>query len=331
MKISQTFPEDPVDGQSLQGTAELDSYTYAQSIRIGYEVRYPSLFHRFPVEKYIDRLDATPSGASYRHITPEVEKFWKFVLDDYGHDALEAYNRVTMLVLIEKFEERSAERNYPDSIIACYRSSLERIERTIVESEFGAYSHTSDMFLKDFAICRQKAFPAGGAHIVDEYSGFSRAALIGGGVGQFFRLLYFLLFVSRGNWPFYVTHTHLSEIEDFGPEGRERCYTRIAEMLERHPEMKGMYSSSWFNDPALAEVSPQLAYLRKVPEENGAWVFRVGEDIGGGSLVKSATRRKLYEDGKYNPTAYLLVWPRKKIIAWANGVNNTAGNHRLPT
>ena len=317
MKSSQTLQEIPVVGQGPETIAGLGPYTKAQTIRFEYEVRHTKLFERYPVEEYIERLDATPKGTPYHHLMPEVAKFWLEVLDDYGPDALESYNRVTMLVLIETFEERAADRNYPDSVITQYRSSFSRIEKTIVESEFGTYSHTSDTFLKDFAICRQKAFPVGGAHIVDEYSGFSRTALLSGGIGQFFRFLFSLLFVSQGNMPFYVTHTHLSEIEDFGPEGRDECYARIAEMLERHPEMKGMYSASWFNDPALEEVSPRLAYLRKVPQENGAWVFRVGEDIEGGALSKSATRRKLYEDGKYIPTAYLVVWPRKEIIAWA--------------
>ena len=317
IEFGQTAPEDAVRGQRKKQITEPVPYTNAQTLRIGYEVRYPWLFDRYPVEDYIERLDATPTGTAYRHIAPEVKKFWNVVLDDYGQDALESYNRVTMLVLIEKFDERSAGRNYPDSVIARYRSSFKRIERTIGSSELGTYAHTSDIFLKDFAICRQKAFPAGGAHIVDEYSGFSRAALLSDGVGQFFRFLFFLLFVSRGNSPFYVTHTHLSEVDDFGPEGRNDCYARIAEMLERHPEMKGMYSSSWFNDPALADISPRLAYLRRVPTENGAWLFRVGEDIEGGALAKSATRRKLHEDGKYIPTAYLVVWPRRKIIAWA--------------
>ena len=288
-----------------------------RNLRIEYKARYPALFERYPIADYIEYLDATPKGTPYHHITPEVEKFWLDILDGYGQEGLESYNRVTMLALMGAFEERAAGRNFPESVIHRYRSSFRRIELTIAESEFGTYRHTSDIFFKDFAICRLKAFPAGGAHIVDEYSGFSRTTLLSGGFGRFFKFLFFLLFVTRGNAPFYVTHTHLSEIEEFGPEGRDECYARIANMLEHHPEMKGMYSASWFNDPALEEVSPRLAYLRKRPQEIGAWVFRIGEDIEGGALSKSATRRKLYEEGKYIPTAYLVVWPRKDLIAWA--------------
>lgn len=316
MESGHILHELPVD-ESAQDSDGRASYTRLHAIRLGYEVRYPELFARYPTADYIEQLDATPRNAPYHHLIPEVAGLWREILDGYGADALESYNRVVMLILMEVFDERAASRNYPESIIDRFRASFDRIERTIAEPTLGVYRHDSDAFLKDFAICRQKAIPVGGAHMVDTYSGFSRAALLSGGIGQFFRFLFLMLFVTRGNAPFYVTHTLPSEIEDFGPDGRDGCYARIAEMLERNPEIKGMYSASWFNDPALEQVSPRLAYLRQRPQENGAWVFRIGANIDGGALEKSPTRRKLHAEGSYVPTAYMVVWPRDKIIGWA--------------
>ena len=257
---------------------------------------------------------ASPQISQRRFPDPRTNN--KIALSD-GPRGLETYNRVTMLVLMDASEERAAKRNYPRSMVDQFRLNYDRITKTLIEAEHGTYVHTSDIFLKEFAICRQKAFPAGGAWIADEHVGFSRSALLGGGVAQFFKFLFFLVFVTKGNAPFYVTHTHLSLVREFTPEARDECHARIAEMLELHPEMKGVFASGWLYDPALEEVSPRLAYLRKRPQENGAWVFRVGEDIDGGALAKSATRRKLYEEGKYVPTGYLVVWSRKKIISWA--------------
>ena len=278
---------------------------------------YTALFEQYPIEDHVALLDATPRGKGYYYLLPEVTAYWHNILDGYGVEGLETYNRVTMLFLISTFQKRTALVDYPDSIVSQFWQNFERIEKKIAESDLGTYEHTSDLLQKDLAICLQRTFPAGGAWIVDEHCGFSRAILLSGGFRQFFKFLYFLLFVVRGNRPFYVTHTHMSLVRGFTSHEREACHARIAEMLESDTEMKGVFASGWLYDPALEKVSPRLAYLRKHPQDNGAWVFRVGEDIDSGALSKSATRRKLFEEGKYVPTAYLVVWPRKKIIDWA--------------
>jgi len=64
-------------------------------------------------------------------------------------------------------------------------------------------------------------------------------------------------------------------------------------------------------------VSPRLAYIREQPEQNGASFFRIAPNPDSGALAKSATRRRLYEEGKYVPTEYCMVWPRKAMIRWA--------------
>jgi len=281
--------------------------------------RHPALLERFPVGEHIACLDATPREAPFQHIPPEALAIWRDILDEYGPEALELYNRLTMLDLMNAFEERAAGRDYPASIIDQFRLSFSRIENTITKPELGTYPQDNDQFLKDFAICRQTVFPVGGAQIVEGHSGFSRSVILTGGIGQFFKFLFFYLFVVRGNRPFYVTHTQSipSELKDFTPEGREGVNIRIAEMLERHREIKGWCACSWLLDLALGNVSPRHAYLANRPLENGAWSFRYRENISGGALSKSATRRKLYKEGKYIPTDYLIVWPRKKMIAWA--------------
>lgn len=278
---------------------------------------YPGLLERYPIDDYIDLLDATPQREHYHYISPEVAAYQQQVLDSFGQTGLEDYNRATMLGLIDAFDERSAKHNYPKSIIDQFKTNFSRIELKIDRVEPESFLHTNDRFLKDFAICRQCVFPAGGAWIVDRDKSFSRNVLFTGGIRQFFRFLLFYLFVARGNAPLYLIHTHLDLLEGFNAKELEKCHARIAEMLERHPEVKGLYGSSWLIDPAIERVSPRHAYFRKQRQDNGAWVFRVGEDLHGGALETSATRRRLYEEGKYIPTAYLVVWTRKKMIDWA--------------
>ena len=81
-----------------------------------------------------------------------------------------------------------------------------------------------------------------------------------------------------------------------------------------------MFGAGWVFDPQLECISPRLMYLRNMPLHNGAKIYHVGEDRTGNAIAKSKTRLNLYNEGKYVPQAYILIWPRKELIAWANQV-----------
>ena len=71
------------------------------------ESRYPAMFAQYSVDDYIRLLDDTQQGVSMFATSPRVTAFWNIVLDAWGANGLEAFNRVTMLALIESFEERA--------------------------------------------------------------------------------------------------------------------------------------------------------------------------------------------------------------------------------
>ncbi len=83
-----------------------------------------------------------------------------------------------------------------------------------------------------------------------------------------------------------------------------------------------MFAGSWFYDPSLAKISPRLAYLHTEPCKYGARLFKLGtsQDAIRLALLKSATRRQLYEDGKYTPTQYAILWLRKHMLRWQEKV-----------
>jgi hypothetical protein len=287
---------------------------------------YPDLFQQHRVEDYICMLDETQQGKSMFDIPERVRTFWHTVTKGWGIEGLEIFHRVTMLALMDAFAERASQYNYPASVLQQFRLSFMRIENNILQGQIGTYSHTGDSFLKDFSLCRQTAFPGGGAWIIDHHGAFPRSVMFKGGIGQFFRLAHLCLFVTRGNRPTYSPHIHNDLVKWHTWEERQACHLRIAEMLERHPQVKGMAVASWLSDPVIEKISPQLRWVRKIPAENGCQYFRVGEDINGGALSRSATRRKLYEEGKYIPTKYLYIWPRNSMLSWAKRVTHREDN-----
>lgn len=97
-----------------------------------------------------------------------------------------------------------------------------------------------------------------------------------------------------------------------------KSYYQMATSLEFQPEIKGLVTSSWFFSPEIGKVSPHLAWLGKFFVENGGLVVTMGStDVRSGALSRSKRRRELYESGKFQPTAGLVIWPRKEMLEWA--------------
>lgn len=236
------------------------------------------------------------------------------VRKEKGAEALEMCRKTIILKLllhswIDLFSEK-----YPKSIQKQFRQTAQRIVQT-AQSLQGWKESADDVYWKDLALVRQRMFPAG-AGILDVYSGF--------GLTQGFSLnpiqsLHFLrlLVAQGGRKGYYQIHFHFPNAKEFNEQGRKECFLRIAEMLERNNEIRGFFGCSWYYDPKLKNVSPNLMYLQQVPLDNGAKTFFVGADSTGNAFVKSKTRERLYKEGKYTPKIYMLVWPRDGVLSWA--------------
>lgn len=133
------------------------------------------------------------------------------------------------------------------------------------------------------------------------------------------RALYVAAVRLGGRAPIFFAHLGyqrrgepLSEVE------ANRSYHRMARSLEHQPAVKGFVASSWLRSPDTGRVSPRLRWLNRVFEENGGFVAVMGPaDPESGVLLRSETRRRLYERGEFKPTTGLVMWPRDAMIRWA--------------
>nr|WP_294505455.1 hypothetical protein [uncultured Rhodopila sp.] len=175
-----------------------------------------------------------------------------------------------------------------------------------------------DVFRKDLSICLLLSFPCV-AQVVEQIGGIPRRALTSGGPGQALRLGAYLSRTGLRPGPYLEIHTHTPMLDGFNEAGWERCYELVAELLAARPHCPGMVGGSWFYDPALAKISPRLAYLADTPIGGGAFRVRLGpsEEDAELATATSSTRRALVEAGTYVPTKWLLIWPRKALLAWA--------------
>ena len=298
--------------------------TKAQALIEQIVEEYAFVFADFEPADCIRELDEISRELPYNFVTEALQRRWEAILDRHGADGLGAFNKVTLLQLISQHSTRCDASRPTDDIQQCFERSHQRVLTAIEDPEFDAYNSTGDILLKDLAIGRHKMFPAG-AQLVEPHSCFHRALLVRGGPRQALRMIRLML-KTGGHQGWYQIHTHPLELSEFNPDGWNVCYARIAGMLERHRDCKGMWGGSWFYDPALAQVSPRLAYLREIPTNNGAELFYSNEDTHGGALATSKTRRALHESGKYNPKSYALIWPRDAMIRWAQSYSPSDEN-----
>lgn len=270
-------------------------------------------------KRVLDMLPPRGSITPYSKIPSEVDAVLSRIKTRYGMKAYHTFNRWLLVKAMSQTADSAVLREMPARLFAEWETWCHRVLSDLDQASEASFSFQNDFFLKDLAVCRLKMIPA--VSNVLEMLGLARRVMFRGNVKQFIRMS---LLVWTGNVkPYFQTHMDLRYLNDFNPSGRTQCFLAASEFLSRTPEVKGLFSSSWYNDPALDDISPHLSYLRRIPLENGAVLFRVGsseQDVNNATM-KSKTRKRLYEAGQYVPTCYMWVWPRARLMRWASAQN----------
>ena len=207
-----------------------------------------------------------------------------------------------------------AAHQLPPSVTALLPAALERLAGSLLASDGERYDESADLCRKDLRFVVGQAVPCG-AQDVDLYSAAPWTTLLKNPAAS--RWARYLAAGGTGVW--FRIHTDPRNTGDFDGPGWRRCYLRIAELLATRPEIRGMVGTSWFYDPQLLSISPRLAYLQTDPVEGGAFMLRNGPGAihTQRATQTSPSRRKLFEDGKYLPVCWSVLWPRKEMLAWA--------------
>jgi hypothetical protein len=280
---------------------------------------YPPLLKSYPIEPYIEQLDLCERGHGYRFVPPGILRLCDEISALSGLRGLELYNKALLVALIENHEHRQRRYRIPDAILSLIPQEFDRILSGIETAEDGFHLHRNDLFAKDLGLCRLKLLPCG-SEVVDLWSGVPRSTLLHGGGFQLLQGAMFFTMRLGGFKPLYESHWDRRLVRHFTAQQYDLCYVRIARLLELNPEVKGMFGASWWYDPHLENIAPELLFLSKTPVENGARIFHVGPDA---YATKDATqfskkRKALYESGEFMPSRYMLVWARSDMLDWAN-------------
>jgi hypothetical protein len=235
----------------------------------------------------------------------------------HGTSARSALAAAIVSHLAVRLSDRLATMGLPDGVLEQYPAWYRRLVDQLNTSDLSSYWIGSDSFLKDVRVSGGYSVPCG-AQDVDLASMVSRRSVVRsiltrGDLRSGSRVL------RLGTQPWFRIHTDPRHLEEFDEPGWERCYMRIADLLHRHPTVKGMVGTSWFYDPQLVGISPRLAYLQRTPIAAGALMVNHGPGAihTERATATSPTRRALVEQGSYLPNSYSVVWPRRQLLQWA--------------
>lgn len=280
-----------------------------------FEKKYPGLLTDFPITQYIDWLDTSSQLKSYCDFPQQVlEQFER--LKSHGVNALAEYHRICLATLIALCNQRIKNHPIPESIESRLAVAYSKIHLKILTALDVSFLPDKDLFCKDLALCRLKLLPCE-AELVDVCSGIPRS-LAFKSVSQALRFS-LVLYRARGARIWYESHWDRRLLKKFNSDYYEQHYLLVAQLLELNPEIRGLFGASWWYDPQLEDISPELSFLRSLPMANGASLFVMGEDEDAtrDATLYSAQRLEMYKTGEYQPQMYFLVWPREALLEWA--------------
>lgn len=298
--------------------SEIRNATYSSLEHI--RKTWPDLAEGSDADRFIDSEKAVGRLCHYKIFSDQGHQIIAEVRSKYGHEATKVFLRVVLLRGVKNLVESNDLDALPLIVRNYQLDHLRRISfETDTSSEWLTISH--DIFHKEFGLVSLRLLAAG-AQLIDVRCGIPRSMLLKNGLSGIPRLAY--TFAKLGGFkPYFQIHTHKFNLDQFNERGWEECYRGCAALYQIFPDSLGMFGGSWFYDPALDEISPRLSYLRKTPLAGGAIInyCATDEESKGNALSSSASRRALFEQGKYTPKSYMLIWGKTNQILWAK--NNT--------
>jgi len=322
---------------------------YTARLRTG----FPTLLDEFPQTLYLAELKTRDYYVQYEQFSKKLTTMLDTIEQRYGMGAVALYQKSSLCRLIVESLSSLDKRRLPEGVGDSYTAWFERIHGDFFD-QADAYYDYKKLFWplrKDLAVCSGRAIPVGGAWLVERRrlsrsvltkqsaagaeSRSSSEAVRGGGrarvvaagktlgLGEVAKKVMRALRELRHDYDwFYVIHTAERNIQDFNREQMALAYRNIVELLELDPDVWGVFRQSWFLDPSLKEISPDLSFLWEVPQRHGAKLYCAGACTQEEITTITATspmRKRLYEEERYIPKTYFYFWPRDKMVEMTEG------------
>jgi hypothetical protein len=260
--------------------------------------------------------------ADFKRPVEKVEAIFLRKMSHQSQDIQVILKRALVAKLAFQLPAIVEKMNLPASILALYPDAFGRLADFLKSAGNEQYDSTSEFFSKDVRFVLGLTIPNG----MSVFDMISRVPVLSvilsvfrsrkvSGIIRYLR--------AGGTEPWFRGHVDSRYVTEVNERGFDNFFFRLAEVLEREKDIRGYVGTSWLHAPQLPEISPRLAYFQKYPREGGAFLLRHGSqssDIDD-AIKTSETRRRLYQEGKYIPVCYSMLWPRRELIDWTKKNN----------
>ena len=275
----------------------------------------------YPLAQTLAGYRTYDPGVGYSQLRPRLNELCATLVPRYGEPLALHYGLALLATLIDDHERRWRASRLDAQLEPCFIDSFHRILTAVARGGATSLLPNTDAFAKELAICLHRLIPAGG-QLVDPGGAFPRRLLLRRPTRDTLATARYLLLRARGFRPFAVFHTSLFQRHWFTPAGWDFTFRCLPAVFRSYPHLKGLLASSWFYDPLMRDISPELNFVQEIPQRWGAVFVYVGPEPGADSdaLLLSKYRRELFEAGRYTPRKFAFVVSRKDVLARANVV-----------
>jgi hypothetical protein len=267
------------------------------------------------VREALPRYDAR---RGYQQLKPALAAIETELVACHGERVAQCIGLGVLLELVASHEERWRSDGLDAELKLDFVDSMHRVLDTIERGGSRSTRMSHDNYCKELTICLHHLIPTGG-QLIDPGSGVPRSLLIRPPLLSIPKKVGYVTLICRGYRPFAEFHTHERMRHLFTPAGWEYCFRRLPAVFRSYPELRGVVGGSWFFDPQIETISPNLSFVRDVSRRWGAMFLHAGvaPDGAGGAFAMSPHRRDLYNRGMYLPTIYFMVAAKSRILKHA--------------
>jgi hypothetical protein len=211
---------------------------------------------------------------------------------------------------IERFDGVFAASGLHPEFALHYTDTFHRLMDQI-EKDMSFADLAKDSFLKDLWLVRVVMIPAF-AQVWWPRSGLAARDVLRAGPGA----AAYVFLRCGGRRPFMEGHTHDPVARAYWNEPGWGEALRLAALaLPALPQVRGAFGTAWFYDPVVKEISPRISFAQDLQVGRGAFRLKVGSNDAAiaNATATSAERRNRYQEGKYLPTDYSIIWSRRDL------------------
>lgn len=235
--------------------------------------------------------------------------------NEYGESIRVTVNQIIIYRLYIDNLPKIKTLNVPEKILNYLEDDFSRALKIANKGEKALLTFMNTQFSKYIDTLCLSLLPLGNQGVVE--NGISRSILFKQSPLNFIKFGLLLIRLG-GNRFFFEIHYNQHRFRQFNHEGWNNVFECGAELLSRHTNIKGIFGVSWFFDPKIEDISPELKYIRTIIRKIGGHFFFFGRSANDkrNAFAMSYVRKKAFEEGQYDPASYIAIIPRKSLLKY---------------